>query len=192
MTTLKQENSCFSIAASAATNPYNLVDQINRHGDLYHVLGLSGYSLSNRHQIKLEDIRKAYLSCSRLCHPEYHPNKLPQYKPCTAAFQKLSAAYETLSNPASQKLYDLSRPVNPSFQFNTTSATPPRPPTKPQTHYKPDIYGQASNADKSLDSVSNAGEDEDNEENEENEEYEEYEESEENEEYEEYEESEEQ
>ncbi|POW21813.1 hypothetical protein PSHT_01934 [Puccinia striiformis] len=84
-------------------NPYELVDQINRHHDLYLVLGLSGYSFYNRHQIKVHDIRKAYISRSRLCHPD----KLPEYEPCTAAFQKLSLAYETLSKPSSRRIYDL-------------------------------------------------------------------------------------
>jgi hypothetical protein len=59
--------------AAPPTNPnYLLVDQINRHHDLYLVLGLSGYSALNRHSIKLDDIRKAYISRSRLCHPEYN------------------------------------------------------------------------------------------------------------------------
>ncbi|KAI7947551.1 hypothetical protein MJO28_009459 [Puccinia striiformis f. sp. tritici] len=84
-------------------NPYELVDQINRHHDLYLVLGLSGYSFYNRHQIKVHDIRKAYISRSRLCHPD----KLTEYEPCTAAFQKLSLAYETLSKPSSRRIYDL-------------------------------------------------------------------------------------
>ncbi|WAQ89603.1 hypothetical protein PtA15_11A293 [Puccinia triticina] len=119
-------------SASAAASPYELVDQINRHDDLYHVLGLSGYSFHNRHQIKLEDIRKAYISRSRLCHPD----KLPQYEPCTAAFQKLSAAYETLSKPGSRKLYDLSGTVDPSFNFNSSCASPPPAAAKSHSHRK--------------------------------------------------------
>ncbi|PLW07484.1 hypothetical protein PCANC_24789 [Puccinia coronata f. sp. avenae] len=108
-------------------SPYDLVDQINRHNDLYHVLGFTGYSYYARGQIHLEDIRKAYISRSRLCHPD----KLPQYQPCTAAFQKLSFAYETLSKPASRKLYDLSGQTDQAFSFES------RPPGRPTSSYNP-------------------------------------------------------
>lgn len=96
-----------------------LVDQINRHDDLYHVLGFTRCSYYNRHQIQFEDIRKAYISRSRLCHPD----KLPQYPPCTPAFQKLSFAYETLSKPVSRKLYDLSGQTDQLFSFESRPAS---------------------------------------------------------------------
>ncbi|KAG0151111.1 hypothetical protein CROQUDRAFT_72282 [Cronartium quercuum f. sp. fusiforme G11] len=82
---------------------FDLVDQINRDQDLYHVLGFKDYNFYNRHQIKFEDIRKSYITRSRLCHPD----KLPLYPSCTPAFQKLSFAYETLSKPTTRRLYDL-------------------------------------------------------------------------------------
>lgn len=92
---------------------YDLVDQINRDEDLYYVLGFHQYNFYNRYQIKFEDIRKAYITRSRLCHPD----KLPLYSPCTSAFQKLSFAYETLSKPSSRRLYDL----NGHTSFNQSS-----------------------------------------------------------------------
>ncbi|EGG10266.1 uncharacterized protein MELLADRAFT_115586 [Melampsora larici-populina 98AG31] len=92
---------------------YDLVDQINHDEDLYFVLGFHQYNFYNRYQIKFEDIRKAYITRSRLCHPD----KLPLYKPCTSAFQKLSFAYETLSKPSSRRLYDL----NGHTSFNQSS-----------------------------------------------------------------------
>ncbi|KAH9810577.1 hypothetical protein DFH28DRAFT_1131973 [Melampsora americana] len=92
---------------------YDLVDQINRDDDLYLVLGFHQFNFYNRYQIKFEDIRKAYITRSRLCHPD----KLPLYPPCTPAFQKLSFAYETLSKSNTRRLYDL----NGQTSFNQSS-----------------------------------------------------------------------
>jgi DnaJ-class molecular chaperone len=69
-------------------------------------------------------------------HPSFRPSfgspsKLPQYQPCTAAFQKLSFAYETLSKPASRKLYDLSGQTDQAFSFES------RPPGRPTSSYNP-------------------------------------------------------
>ncbi|KDE04367.1 hypothetical protein MVLG_05159 [Microbotryum lychnidis-dioicae p1A1 Lamole] len=74
----------------------NLVDCINLEDNLYRILGVARKS-------KTEEIRRAFLSKSRLCHPD----KLPDYEPATPAFQRLSYAYETLSKPASRRMYDL-------------------------------------------------------------------------------------
>ena len=41
-----------------------LVDDINRETDLYRVLGLA------QRTSKIEDIRRAYIARSRICHPE--------------------------------------------------------------------------------------------------------------------------
>lgn len=91
---------------------YDLVDSINDERDLYKVLGLTKGA-------KSEDIRRAYIARSRVCHPECvalgfdegwadsSDSKLPTYPPCTPAFQKLSFAYETLSKPSSRRLYDV-------------------------------------------------------------------------------------
>ncbi|SCV70202.1 BQ2448_1596 [Microbotryum intermedium] len=74
----------------------DLVDRINLEDDLYRILGVARKS-------KTEEIRRAFLSKSRLCHPD----KLPDYEPATPAFQRLSYAYETLSKPTSRRMYDL-------------------------------------------------------------------------------------
>lgn len=50
-----------------------------------------------------EEIRKAYLKTSRLIHPDKFCNE----QDATKAFQKVSAAYETLKNPTLRKQYDL-------------------------------------------------------------------------------------
>lgn len=52
-------------------------------------------------------------TCDKLTHV-YGLSKLPEYEPATAAFQRLSYSYETLSKPASRRLYDLggSRPFD--------------------------------------------------------------------------------
>ncbi|KAA1075662.1 hypothetical protein PGTUg99_034110 [Puccinia graminis f. sp. tritici] len=165
-------------SSSGQTNPnYLLVDQINRHQDLYLVLGLSGYSALNRQSIKLDDIRKAYISRSRLCHPD----KLPQYEPCTAAFQKLSFAYETLSNPHTRKLYDSNHNRSPhAFNFDNSSSSSssrsrnsnsntyngggsnksnPNPKTDAHTHsssYSSSTTGQNINPDETLNGVLHA------------------------------------
>lgn len=97
---------------------FDMVDAINDERDLYRVLGLTRGA-------KTEEIRRAYIARSRICHPECVPfpplsaarssptlgpvgSKLPTYPPCTPAFQKLSFAYETLSKPSSRRLYDVS------------------------------------------------------------------------------------
>lgn len=99
-------------AVEGRDHRHALVDDINRETDLYRVLGLA------QRTSKVEDIRRAYISRSRICHPESvvdiggacadQLSKMPDYAEATAAFQKLSYAYETLSRPQSRRLYDLS------------------------------------------------------------------------------------
>ncbi|GAA5930284.1 uncharacterized protein JCM15063_004764 [Sporobolomyces koalae] len=73
-----------------------LVDSINQTEELYAILGVGK-------RAKQEEIRRGFLSRSRICHPD----KLPDYPPSTTAFQRLSYAYETLSKPSSRRIYDL-------------------------------------------------------------------------------------
>ncbi|GAA5844853.1 hypothetical protein JCM11251_007347 [Rhodosporidiobolus azoricus] len=95
----------FSFPPSSSSTPPNepvrgeaedLVDAVNEEEDLYKILGVGRRS-------KTEEIRRAFLSRSRVIHPD----KLPLYPPSTTAFQRLSYAYETLSKPSSRRLYDL-------------------------------------------------------------------------------------
>ncbi|KAL8276321.1 hypothetical protein RQP46_011287 [Phenoliferia psychrophenolica] len=74
----------------------DLCDTINEEEDLYRILGITK-------KAKGEEIRRAFLSRSRVCHPD----KLPHYPPATPAFQRLSYAYETISKPASRRMYDV-------------------------------------------------------------------------------------
>ncbi|KAK4047332.1 hypothetical protein OIV83_005510 [Microbotryomycetes sp. JL201] len=73
-----------------------LVKLINETEDLYQILGVNK-------KAKSEEIRRAFLGRSRICHPD----KLPDFAAATPAFQRLSYAYETLSKPASRRIYDL-------------------------------------------------------------------------------------
>ncbi|ORX98740.1 DnaJ-domain-containing protein [Basidiobolus meristosporus CBS 931.73] len=74
-----------------------LVEDILAASNLYDTLGIPPTAAP-------EDIRRAYISRSRICHPD----KLPDNNQATEAFQKISVAYETLSNKNSRKLYDCS------------------------------------------------------------------------------------
>ncbi|KAF9426747.1 hypothetical protein BGZ94_006076 [Podila epigama] len=85
-------------ATKAPTTPeerYQIVDNILETENLYRVLAVSRTATS-------EEIRRAYIAKSRVCHPD----KFPEYPRATEAFQKLSLAYETLSKPSSRFVYD--------------------------------------------------------------------------------------
>jgi curved DNA-binding protein CbpA len=73
-----------------------LCDYINSTHDLYLILSVPRKATT-------EIIRRAFLTKSRLIHPD----KLPLYPSSTPAFQRLSFAYETLSKTASRRMYDL-------------------------------------------------------------------------------------
>ncbi|KAF9429295.1 hypothetical protein BGZ76_001518 [Entomortierella beljakovae] len=82
----------------APTTPeerYRIVDDILETESLYRVLAVNRSATS-------EEIRRAYIAKSRVCHPD----KFPEYPRATEAFQKLSLAYETLSKPSSRFVYD--------------------------------------------------------------------------------------
>ncbi|KAK9763102.1 hypothetical protein K7432_010533 [Basidiobolus ranarum] len=73
----------------------DLVEEILAESNLYRILGVSSSAST-------EEIRRAYISRSRVCHPD----KLPGNSQATEAFQKISTAYETLSNTNSRRTYD--------------------------------------------------------------------------------------
>ncbi|KAG0350424.1 hypothetical protein BG005_010056 [Podila minutissima] len=84
--------------SKAPTTPeerYQIVDSILETENLYRVLAINRNATS-------EEIRRAYIAKSRVCHPD----KFPEYPRATEAFQKLSLAYETLSKPSSRFVYD--------------------------------------------------------------------------------------
>ncbi|KAG0756405.1 hypothetical protein G6F24_011174 [Rhizopus arrhizus] len=78
---------------------YRIVDEILSATDYYHVLGVKRNATS-------EEIRRAYIKKSRICHPDKF---VPSYPRATQSFQILSIAYETLNNPSSKLVYDLSK-----------------------------------------------------------------------------------
>ncbi|KAF8501429.1 DnaJ-domain-containing protein [Russula emetica] len=81
--------------------------------DLYNILGLSRTPSPDK-----MELRRAYLSRSRACHPDKFPNN-PE---ATYAFQKVSVAYNVLSDPASKRVYD-SHPASHEFSSNMPGAT---------------------------------------------------------------------
>lgn len=78
---------------------YRFVDEILSAPDYYRVLGI-------KKDAPTEEIRRAYIRRSRVCHPDKF---VPSYPRATESFQILSIAYETLSNPSSKLLYDVSK-----------------------------------------------------------------------------------
>ncbi|KAK9763697.1 hypothetical protein K7432_009394 [Basidiobolus ranarum] len=90
-------------------NALQLVEDILNENDLYATLGVTTNATA-------EEIRRAYISRSRICHPD----KLPGNSKATEAFQKISVAYETLSNRNSRKLYDRSGTSSDGFTGEET------------------------------------------------------------------------
>ncbi|KAK3830889.1 MAG: hypothetical protein JOS17DRAFT_829199 [Linnemannia elongata] len=90
-----KENGSQPKAPATAEERYKIVDDILETENLYRVLAVNRNATS-------EEIRRAYIAKSRVCHPD----KFPEYPRATEAFQKLSLAYETLSKPSSRFVYD--------------------------------------------------------------------------------------
>ncbi|GAA5804023.1 hypothetical protein HPULCUR_009509 [Helicostylum pulchrum] len=78
---------------------FRFVDEILSAPDYYRVLGIKKDSAP-------EEVRRAYIKRSRVCHPDKF---VPSYPRATESFQLLSIAYETLSNPTSKLMYDVSK-----------------------------------------------------------------------------------
>jgi len=104
--------------------------------DLYNILGLSHTPAPDK-----MELRRAYLSRSRACHPECvfdsfvlhsicvdvftyirSDSKFPNNPEATYAFQKVSVAYNVLSDPASKRVYD-SHPASHEFSSNMPGAS---------------------------------------------------------------------
>ncbi len=81
-----------------------VIEDIIAEENLYKVLGV-------KRNVKNDEIRRAFLTRSRSCHPD----KFPDYPNSTIAFQKLAFAYETLSKPASRQAYDFSPHTHSMF-----------------------------------------------------------------------------
>ena len=112
------------------------ITDILEQKDLYNILGLSRTPAPDK-----MELRRAYLSRSRACHPEYvfdsfihygiwvdvftftrADSKFPNNPEATYAFQKVSVAYNVLSDPASKRVYD-SHPASHEFSSNMPGAT---------------------------------------------------------------------
>jgi hypothetical protein len=75
---------------------YELVDRILSASNHYEALGLSQDS-------SVDEIRRAYIQKSRICHPDKF---VPPYPKATESFQTLSIAYKVLSEPKMKASYD--------------------------------------------------------------------------------------
>lgn len=100
------------IKTGATQEGEDLCDLINLSTNLYEILGVP-------RKAPQEHIRRAFLSRSRLIHPD----KLPLYLSSTPAFQRLSFAYETLSKSGSRRMYDLGGGRHDWGRARTTSTT---------------------------------------------------------------------
>ncbi|GAB5586213.1 hypothetical protein Unana1_01113 [Umbelopsis nana] len=89
-----------STSTTTIDKRYQLVDEILGATSYYTVLGVT-------RQSSTEEIRRAYIKRSRICHPDKF---VPPYEKATQAFQRLSLAYETLSDSSAKIMYDISGP----------------------------------------------------------------------------------
>ncbi|KAG2184765.1 hypothetical protein INT43_000678, partial [Umbelopsis isabellina] len=94
-----------------ADKRYQLVDEILTATTYYAVLGVTKYTST-------EEIRRAYIKRSRICHPDKF---VPPYKKATEAFQRLSLAYETLSDSGKKVIYDISGTGNTPMFANAAT-----------------------------------------------------------------------
>lgn len=88
-------------------DPSRVVDEVLYHDDLYKILGVTRTS-----RLDKTTLRRAYLARSRECHPD----KFPDNPGATRAFQKVSVAYDVLSQPSSKRAYD-TRPTTASYDM---------------------------------------------------------------------------
>ncbi|KAI0714418.1 DnaJ-domain-containing protein [Cerioporus squamosus] len=84
-----------------------VINDILAQDDCYAVLGISRSA-----RVDKLTLRRAYLARSRACHPD----KFPDNPEATRAFQKVSVAYDILSQPSSKRMYD-SRSTKVPFDF---------------------------------------------------------------------------
>ncbi|KAF7424351.1 hypothetical protein PC9H_009658 [Pleurotus ostreatus] len=107
-----------------------IIADILSSDDLYRVLGVERTA-----KLDTVSLRRAYLRRSRACHPECvflpvlcnrssntRSSKSSDDPEATSAFQKVSVAYEILSNPTSRRVYDR-RPASTPYNVFAASAT---------------------------------------------------------------------
>ncbi|KAI8088784.1 uncharacterized protein BX664DRAFT_385389 [Halteromyces radiatus] len=95
--------------AGSDAQKYRFVEEILNAPDYYRVLNVTKKATP-------EEIRRAYIKRSRVCHPDKF---VPPYPRATESFQLLSLAYETLSDPSTKLMYDLSSNKKQNFQSST-------------------------------------------------------------------------
>ncbi|KAG1882103.1 DnaJ domain-containing protein [Suillus subluteus] len=112
----EEQKSCNTLESSPSDDKFYTPEmlQVLSSDDLYCILGVPRSPTVDR-----VTIRRAYLSRSRACHPD----KFPGNPDATSAFQKVSVAYDVLSNPSSKRTYD-SRPAHshPKYDFFSQSS----------------------------------------------------------------------
>ncbi|KAG9014011.1 hypothetical protein FRB94_000208 [Tulasnella sp. JGI-2019a] len=95
-----------------AADKYAIIESVLRHEDLYEVLGTTK-------DANVQTLRRAYITRSKRCHPD----KFPEYPLATLAFQKVSFAYDTLSQPSSRRSYDRNKAHFPYPYATPTSSS---------------------------------------------------------------------
>ncbi|KAF1803116.1 hypothetical protein FB192DRAFT_1073894 [Mucor lusitanicus] len=85
-----------TVVSDEKEDKYSLIEDILSASNYYEALGLPDDS-------SFDEIRRAYIQKSRICHPDKF---VPPYPRATKSFQVLSAAYNTLSQPTKKLTYD--------------------------------------------------------------------------------------
>ncbi|KAH7928275.1 DnaJ-domain-containing protein [Leucogyrophana mollusca] len=98
---------------SEKASKLSAMNEVLSTDDLYCILGIP-----RSPTIDKITIRRAYLSRSKACHPD----KFPGNPKATHAFQKVSVAYDVLSQPASKRMYDSRSPTSQCDFFASRSA----------------------------------------------------------------------
>lgn len=108
--------SCGCCGKPSEPNRLRVIEDILSEDDLYKVLGVQRVV----GPIDKETLRRAYLTRSRKCHPD----KFPGVTDATKAFQKVSMAYNVLSQPTLKNNYD-SMPQEERRNFDPSRSQPP-------------------------------------------------------------------
>ncbi|MBA8667849.1 ankyrin repeat domain-containing protein [Holosporaceae bacterium 'Namur'] len=88
--------------------------KVNENANYYEILGIS-------QSASQEEIRKAYRTQARICHPDKIKSKDSDIKQaCNDAFLKISEAYETLTDNSKRQIYDIKLTQIPATQSSSS------------------------------------------------------------------------
>jgi DnaJ-class molecular chaperone len=95
------------------TNSTHGVAAIPENANKYEILGVDRNATT-------EDLRVSYRRLALLCHPDRHPEE--EREQAGQTFRRIASAYETLSDPAERRRYDLALSRNEEFREASGSA----------------------------------------------------------------------